>query len=422
MNMSLTLRIAAIFSLLALSGFFSSAETALTTINPHTARTLAKEGDKRARTLCRLIENQGQMLSGILIGNNLVNISLTSLSTSIAIEIFGNIGAGIATGILTLLILVFGEITPKTFAAVYNMRLALSYAPVIDVVIRVLSPLITLIHKTSEILLRFMKLNPDRTKQSITEKEIRTIVDAGYENGTIEEDEKEMIDNVFDFKNLTAKDIMLPHIDISLVSLTASYDEIVNIFLEDGYSRLPVYDDKKDTIVGILYLKDLYFYSIRHYEADFCLKDIMRVPFFTYETQKVSDLLFQMREQSLSFAIVLNEYGGAVGLITLEDIVEEIFGDLRDEFDYKKEAPLQKIKEGAYLVSASMKLDDINDLLSLNLHSKDYDSIGGYIIQLLGHLPKEGEQTEDDNAIFQIISITRTRIEKIKIILKKHNN
>ena len=252
MNTSLVFQIAAILSLLALSGFFSSAETALTTVNPHSVSVLAEEGDKRARTLCRLIENPGQMLSGILIGNNLVNISLTSLSTSIAIEIFGNIGAGIAAGILTLLILLFGEITPKTFASVYNLRLALAYAPAISLMLRILSPLIVLIYKISRALLRLMKMDPDYTNQVMTEREIRTIVHAGYENGAIEEEEKEMLDNVFDFKNLTARDIMLPKVDISFVSLDASYDEVVNTFLQSGRSRLPVFRDTKDTVAGIL--------------------------------------------------------------------------------------------------------------------------------------------------------------------------
>lgn len=418
MNTSLVFQIAAILSLLALSGFFSSAETALTTVNPHSVSVLAEEGDKRARTLCRLIENPGQMLSGILIGNNLVNISLTSLSTSIAIEIFGNIGAGIAAGILTLLILLFGEITPKTFASVYNLRLALAYAPAISLMLRILSPLIVLIHKISRALLRLMKMDPDYTNQVMTEREIRTIVHAGYENGAIEEEEKQMLDNVFDFKNLTARDIMIPRVDISHVTLDASYDEAVNAFLRTGYSRLPVCDGTKDTVAGILYLKDLYFHCIRHCKADFCLKEIMRPPFFTYETQKVSDLLLQMRERSLSFAIVLDEYGAAAGLITLEDIIEEIFGDIRDEYDSRKKAPFQKIEEGTYLVSASMNLDDVSELTGLHLHSRDYDSVGGYMIQLLGHLPKEAEQAEDDHAVFQVVSAAGNRIRNIKIILK----
>ena len=173
---------------------------------------------------------------------------------------------------------------------------------------------------------------------------------------------------------------------------------------------------------GILYLKDLYFYCIRHETAGFCPKEIMRPAFFTYETQKVSDLLLQMKEQSLSFAIVLDEYGEAAGLITLEDIVEEIFGDIRDEYDSKKKAPFQKTKEGACLVSASMKLDDINSILRLDRHSRDYESIGGYMIQLLGHLPKEGEQAQDHQAVFQVISAAGNRIRKIKITPFKQLN
>ncbi len=418
MNMNLTIRAAAGLLLLFLSSFFSSAETALTTVSAHTVRVMAEDGSKRARILFHLIRHPERMLSGILIGNNLVNISLTSLSTTMAIDLFGSIGAGIAAGVLTLLILLFGEITPKTFASIYNIKLALAYAPVIDVMIRILSPLIFLIQKLSSGLLSLLKLDPDRAKQTVTEKEIRTIVRTGYENGAIEEEEKEMLDNVFDFKNLTARDIMIPRVDISHVTLDASYDEAVNAFLRTGYSRLPVCDGTKDTVAGILYLKDLYFHCIRHCKADFCLKEIMRPPFFTYETQKVSDLLLQMRERSLSFAIVLDEYGAAAGLITLEDIIEEIFGDIRDEYDSRKKAPFQKIEEGTYLVSASMNLDDVSELTGLHLHSRDYDSVGGYMIQLLGHLPKEAEQAEDDHAVFQVVSAAGNRIRNIKITLK----
>ena len=276
MNMNLTIRAAAGLLLLFLSSFFSSAETALTTVSAHTVRVMAEDGSKRARILFHLIRHPERMLSGILIGNNLVNISLTSLSTTMAIDLFGSIGAGIAAGVLTLLILLFGEITPKTFASIYNIKLALAYAPVIDVMIRILSPLIFLIQKLSSGLLSLLKLDPDRAKQTVTEKEIRTIVRTGYENGAIEEEEKEMLDNVFDFKNLTARDIMIPRVDISHVTLDASYDEAVNAFLRTGYSRLPVCDGTKDTVAGILYLKDLYFHCIRHCKADFCLKEIER--------------------------------------------------------------------------------------------------------------------------------------------------
>ena len=235
----------------------------------------------------------------------------------------------------------------------------------------------------------------------MTERELRTIVDVSHEEGVIEESEKDMLNNVFDFKESLAKDIMIPRIDVTFVSVDASYDEVLDIFREAGYSRLPVYEGSKDHVVGIVYFKDVYFYRSQHRGEIFHLKDVLRKPFFTYETQKVSSLLAQMREKSVSFSIVLDEYGVTAGLITLEDIVEEIFGELRDEYDDSEEETFKKLSDGSYMVSASLKLDDLDDLLDVDLDSEDYDSLGGYIIELL------------------IICLQRAKLQKMNIFFLK---
>ena len=256
----------------------------------------------------------------------------------------------------------------------------------------------------------------------MTERELRTIVDVSHEDGVIEEAEKDMLNNVFDFKESLAKDIMIPRIDVTFVSVDASYEEVLEIFREAGYSRLPVYEGSKDHVVGIVYFKDVYFYRSQHRGEIFHLRDVLRKPFFTYETQKVSSLLAQMREKSVSFSIVLDEYGVTAGLITLEDIVEEIFGELRDEYDESEEDTFKELPDGSYMVSASLKLDDLDDLLHVNLDSEDYDSLGGYIIELLDHLPSEGEIAEDEHFTFKVVSVDKNRMETIHIIPKENSN
>lgn len=348
------------------------------------------------------------MLSSVLVGNNLVNISLTSLTTTIAIRIFGSMGAGIATAVITVLVLIFGEITPKTFATINNTKLALSYASSIYLITKLLTPVVYIINKLSTAILIILRIDSKQSKRIMTERELRTIVDVSHEEGVIEESEKDMLNNVFDFKESLAKDIMIPRIDVTFVSVDASYDEVLDIFREAGYSRLPVYEGSKDHIVGIVYFKDVYFYRSQHRGEIFHLKDVLRKPFFTYETQKVSSLLAQMREKSVSFSIVLDEYGVTAGLITLEDIVEEIFGELRDEYDDSEEETFKKLSDGSYMVSASLKLDDLDDLLDVDLDSEDYDSLGGYIIELLDHLPSEGETAEDEHFLLKLFPLTKT--------------
>ena len=364
-------------------------------------RAMAEDGNKKAAIVLKLIENPSQMLSSVLVGNNLVNISLTSLTTTIAIRIFGNMGAGIATAVITVLVLIFGEITPKTFATINNTKLALSYASSIYLITKLLTPVVYIINKLSTAILIILRIDSKQSKRIMTERELRTIVDVSHEEGVIEESEKDMLNNVFDFKESLAKDIMIPRIDVTFVSVDASYDEVLDIFREAGYSRLPVYEGSKDHVVGIVYFKDVYFYRSQHRGEIFHLKDVLRKPFFTYETQKVSSLLAQMREKSVSFSIVLDEYGVTAGLITLEDIVEEIFGELRDEYDDSEEETFKKLSDGSYMVSASLKLDDLDDLLDVDLDSEDYDSLGGYIIELL------------------IICLQRAKLQKMNIFFLK---
>lgn len=418
MDPSTSIQLVFLVILLVLSAFFSSAETALTTVNRHKMRSLAEDGDSRAELVLKLIDNPGKLLSTILIGNNIVNLSASSIATSAAIKLWGSVGAGIATGVLTLLILLFGEITPKTFATLKSESISLLYARAIYCLTLLLTPVIAIVNKLSSGLLILFRIDSSHSSKVMTERELRTIVDVSHEEGVIEEEEKEIINNVFDFGDLLAKEVMIPRIDVTFAPVDISYDDLIQIFMEEQFSRLPVYDDSKERVIGIINLKDLYFYRIQHPDEEFDLRNVLRKPFFTYETQKIATLMAEMREGSISFAIVLDEYGATAGLITLEDLIEEIIGEIRDEYDAEEAEHFKILNDHEYIADASMKLDDLNDLLNLEIDSEDYDSIGGKIIELLDHLPEKGEIAETDQVLFRVLSIDKRRIDKVHITLK----
>ncbi len=407
------IQLAALILLLALSAFFSSAETALTTVNRIRMRTLAEEGNARAKKILAITDDSGKMISAILIGNNIVNLSASSIATTLAIKLFGNMGAGIATGILTLLILIFGEISPKTLATIHADKIALAYAGIISFLMKVLTPVIFLMNTLSLAFLRLLRVDPNAGRQVMTENELRTIMDVGHESGVIETEEHEMINNVFDFTDAEAKEIMIPRIDMTFVPVDASYQELLEIFRETRYTRLPVYEESNDNVIGILNMKDILLCEDQNL---FSIREIMRTPFFTYEHKNTAELFSQMQESSINIAIVLNEYGTTAGLITMEDLLEEIVGEIHDEYDYNEEDDLYAINDVEYLVQGSMNLEDLCDSLEIHLESEDYDSIGGYMIGLLDHVPEEGESvTAPDGTVLRVDTMDKNRIEKIYI-------
>lgn len=399
--------------LLFLSAFFSSAETALTTVNRIRLRTLAEEGDKRAERVLRITDDSGKMLSAILIGNNIVNLSASSLATSLAIRLWGSVAVGIATGVLTILILIFGEISPKTLATIYSERIALSYSGVIEMLIKVLTPVIYIINKLSMGFLFLLKVDPNAGGSHMTEEELRTIVDVSKESGVIESEEHEMINNLFDFGDAQAKEVMVPRIDMTFVNIENTYDELIELFKEYKFTRFPVYEETTDNIVGILNMKDLLLYKDKEH---FSIRDIIRDPYFTYEHKNTAELFIEMRQSSISLAIVLDEYGATAGLITLEDLLEEIVGEIRDEYDTDEEDPIVWLNEREFIVLGSANLEDICDELDLNFISEDYDTIGGYLIGLLDHLPEKNEIiTTKDDILLRVEQMDKNRIEKIYI-------
>lgn len=415
MDTSDIVQIISLIILLLLSAFFSSAETALTTVNKIRMRTLSEAGNKKADSVLRVTDNSGKMLSAILIGNNIVNLSASSIATSLAIKHFGSVGAGIATGVLTLLVLLFGEITPKTKATLNADQMALSYATIIEFLMKLLTPVIFIINKLSLGILFLLRVDSNAKDNLMTEEELRTIVDVSQETGVIEHEERDMIHNLFDFGDSEAKEIMVPRIDMTFVSVDASYEEIISIFREDKFTRLPVYEDSTDNIIGILNMKDL---LLCEDIENFSIRDILRKPYFTYEHKNTADLFIEMRKNSISLAIVLDEYGATAGLITLEDLLEEIVGEIRDEYDTDEVDAITKLSDREYMVLGSTSLDDVSDALGVEFTSENYDTISGFCLDHLDHLPEKNEIILTENGVLlKIDKVDKNRIERVYIKL-----
>ena len=414
MDPSVVTQLIILFILLMLSGFFSSAETALTTVNQIRIRNLAEDGNKRAKKVIKVTGNSGKMLSAILIGNNIENVEAASLTTSLAYSLGGPFVA-VASGIITVLILIFGEITPKTLATIHAEKISLVYAPVIDFFMKIMTPVIFVINGLSMIVLYILRVDPNDKNRAMTENELRTIVDVSHEDGVIEEEEKEMIYNVFDLGDARAKDVMVPRVHVTFADVNSTYDELIEIFREDKYTRLPVYEETTDNVVGTINMKDLLLYKNT---KEFNIRDILREAYFTYEYKAISELLVEMRQASFNIAIVLDEYGETSGLITLEDILEEIVGEIHDEYDENEEDYVKKIGEREYIVEGSLNLEDFNDRLDLEFTSDDYDSLGGFIIEHLDRLPIAGDSVTTPEGVQLIVDkLDKNRIEKVHVYL-----
>ena len=396
-----------------LSAFFSSSETALTTVNKIRMKTLAENGNKRAEKVLKVTSDSGKMLSAILIGNNIVNIFASSLATMLAIDIWGDIGSGIATGALTIVILIFGEVSPKTMATIKADSFALAIAGIIDILMTILTPVIFIINTLASGVLYLLRVDPNAAETAMSEEEIRTIVDESQESGAIEDEEREMIHNVFDFGDSLAKEVMIPRIDMTFVEADATFEELIDIYRENKYTRYPVYEESTDHIIGIINMKDV---ILLDGETEFSIRKMIREPYFTYEHKNTADLFVEMRKSSIPLAIVLDEYGVTAGMITLEDLLEEIVGEIRDEYDSDEEDAIVQLSEYEYMVLGSTNLDDVNDELDVDFESDDYDTIGGYCLQLLDHLPEENETLfTEDGVVLKIKEVDKNRIERIYI-------
>lgn len=418
MDSSVAIQTFVLILLILGSAYFSSAETALTTTSKIRIQALIEMGDKRAVILDKVTSNSGRMLSTILIGNNIVNMTISSLATTLTIRLFGNMYVGIATGVATILVLIFGEITPKTMATVQAEKIALSYARSIYALMIVLTPVAFVINKLSQLVFRLLRIDSNAKPAAMTEHELRTIVNVSQEDGVIENEEKQMIYNVFDFGNSEAKDVMIPRIDMCFIDIDSTYDQLMAVFKEEMHTRFPVYEGDTDNVVGIINMKDL---LLLPKDTSFSIRNILREPYFTYEHKDTATLMVDMRKASVNLAIVLDEYGSTAGLITLEDLLEEIVGEIRDEYDEEEEEELHEvIPNEEYISLGSTKLDDVNEALNIHLESEDYDSIGGYIIDQLDSLPIQGQSVTLENGIRLVVDqLEKNRIAKVHIYLPK---
>ncbi|TQQ84089.1 DUF21 domain-containing protein [Peptacetobacter hominis] len=397
--------------LIAGSAFFSASETALMSLSKIRMRHMQEEGVKNADLVASLIESPNKLLNAILVGNNVVNIAATSISTALLTRKFGANGVAAATAIMTVAILIFGEITPKSVAANNSEKIALIVSVPIRIIITVLSPIVWIFSMITKVIFRLIGIKQDEKDVFITEEELKTMVNVSHEEGVLEMEEREIINNVFEFGDMQAKDAMIQRMDMVTVEVDDTYEDIIEVFKEEKLSRLPVYEDSVDDIIGIINIKDIVFISDEEKE-NFDIKQYMREPFFTYEFKKITQLLEDMKKAKTQIAIVLDEYGGTSGLLTVEDLVEEIVGDIEDEYD-EDDDDIVVVKEDEYIVDGSTRISDVNELIGTDLESEEFDSIGGYLIGYLDRLPEEKEVIEIGNIRFCIEKVEKNRIVKI---------
>lgn len=406
-------QVALLIVLLFFSSFFSASETALMSLSKIRIRNMVDEKISGADTIQRLVDNPSKLLGAILVGNNIVNIGASALATSLAIKYLGSRGVGIATGIMTLLVLIFGEITPKSLAAQYSEKTSLRIVGLLSLIVAILNPITTVLMLVTNVFIKLLGGRVDGHQPFITEEELRTMINVGHEEGVLEGEERKMINNVFEFGDTRVVDIMTPRTGMVAVGVDYSYDEIIEVFKEERFSRLPVYKEGMDNIVGVLHLRDMFFLDAD--KESFDMASYMREPYFTFEFKLITQLFTEMRDNRIPMAIVLDEYGGTAGIVTMEDLIEEIVGDIHDEYDEQHDE-IEVIKEDEYIVDGVTRIDEVNEMLGVNIESEDFDSIGGYVIGLFGRLPDEGEMTEEDDIKFIVESVDRNRIEKLRIL------
>lgn len=405
-------KIAVLIVLLSFSAFFSASETALTSISKIRIKHMQKEGIKGADIVSRLKENPSRMLGTILVGNNAVNIGASALATALAIELFQNKGVGIATGVMTILILVFSEITPKSLAAHNSEKISLKVAKPLSFIIKILNPIVIVFNYITNGLIKLFGGSITSKQPVITEEELKTIVNVSQEEGILEAEEKRMINNVFDFGDLQIRNIMLPRTDIVALDIDTSYEQFIEIMKDTQFSRYPVYKGRIDNIIGVLYVKDILFLNIN--KENFKLENFIREAHYTYESKKISDAFNDMKKKRIHMLIVLDEYGGTAGIVTIEDLIEQIVGDIVDEYD-DHEIGIQVIKDNEFLVDGGTRIDVVNDEIGLTLESENFDTIGGFILGELDRLPQQGDKIEYNGASIIVEKIDRNRIRSVRV-------
>lgn len=374
-------------------------------------RHMVEDGVKGAKLIEKLTEDPNKLLGSILVGNNVVNIGASALATSVAVKAFGESGVGIATAIMTILVLIFGEITPKSIAKQRSEGVSLKVSGIVNIIVKILRPFVAIFTFISSTVLKLFGGDLNKDQPFITQEELKTMVDVGEEEGVLEEEEKEMIFNVFEFGDIQVKDVMVQRVDIVALGLDSNYDDVIDIIKEEQFSRIPVYNESIDDIIGIMYVKDL---ILLNNKDNFKVQDCIREAYYTFEFKKVTELFKEMKKSRNHMAVVLDEYGGTVGIVTIEDLLEEIVGEIEDEYD-ELEEEIEVVKEDEYIVDGRIRLDDLSDLIGVKMESEEFDSIGGFVIGQLGRIPEPKEEVSYENMRFVVEEIDKNRIKKVRI-------
>ncbi len=400
-----------------LSFVFSASETALMSVNKIKLRNMVDDGVVGAKKVEKLLEKQKEVLTTLLISNNIINISASAIATSVAVKHTDTVPNAVfyTTATLTILILIFGEVIPKNVAAKYAETILITFSPIISFSLMILKPFEAILNFVSKVIMRLFRIDIDKKVEIITEDELKTMVNVSHEEGILEVHESKMINNIFEFADQDAQDIMTPRVNMVCISVEATYDEVVKTYEEERFSRLPVYEGDVDNIIGVLYIKDIAFCD----DKNFNIADFIREAYIVYETKKIDELFSIMKQNRMSMAVVLDEYGATAGLVTFQDIIEEIFGEVNDEDDIVEDDEIQVLSESEFLVDGILRISDLNDEIGTEIESEDYETIGGYVIGLVGELPNEKDEiiSEEFNLKFYIETIDKNRIEKLKLTI-----
>jgi len=404
--------------LIILSGLFSASETALTAFKSADLEEIENTNPRTAKLLKIWLTKPNEILTAILLGNNIVNILASSIATVVTMQIMGSESGNtiaIATVSMTVVVLIFGEITPKIVAKTYSKKISGFVIAPIYILSIVTLPIIKLLMFITKIISGLMGVNIKYENLMITEEEIKSYINFGKAEGVIEEEEREMIHSIIEFGDTTAKEVMTPRTSIFMLDGESTIDEVWDEIINSGYSRIPVYGEDLDEILGILYVKDLMILAKKG-TTDIPLKNILRKAYFVPDTKSIVEILNEFRDQQVHMAIVLDEYGGTVGLTTIEDLIEEIIGEIKDEYDLHEEDEVEKISEKEYKVDARINIEDLNKELELNIpESEDYESLGGYVLDILGRVAEVGDIVELEGLSMKVLEIDKMRVVKILI-------
>lgn len=403
--------------LLLAIALLSSAESSIIAVNKLRLRNLIEKGDRKALAVQRILERHDRLFSAVILSGNLFTVLATAIGTTVAVSVLGEeYGIIVATALLTFLTVTFGELSPKTFAVTHSEKVALSIARPLEIYIKLLSPLMWIFNASSNLLLKVCGVKEKPVSPFVTEEEIKTMLKIGKEEGAIEEEERKMLHRVFEFGDKRVSEVMVPRTEIIDISEKAFIQDAIKLLSEEGYSRYPVIKDSIDNVTGILYIKDILMKMHSLDVEGVPVTNLMREAYYIPESKMVSELLDEMQRKKLQIAIVVDEYGGTAGLITLEDIIEEIVGGLQDEFEaLEAEKDIEIIDERTFIVGGQTGIDEVNELIGAELKSDEFHTIGGFVFWLFRRLPKIGEQVRFHNIRFLIIEMEDKRVSKLKI-------